>query len=427
LDKRYINVDALKKKHDGKHYDPDRNMGSGNFEIPDANEYSDYDLGIPHTGIVECFEMYVHLIPKHWKLGKSERRELWVFLVAHNDIVIQARPMGELHNQFPIDNMEYEADTHTMFTRSLMETVEPLNDALTWLINTHFYAVRKALNNQFIYDPSKVRGSDITDPEHGLLIRLKPEAYSQPGNLDGAIKQLQVFDVTKGHLTDMKVVMEMMQRVTGVNDIIMGMMSQGGRQTATEVRGASGGSANRLKSQAEFMSAMGFAPHSQRLLQTTQQHLDIERRYRIAGDLLPGGVQDTVVGPDQIAGFYDFVPVDGSLPIDKFALANLWREITAQSATVPQIAQQYDIGKMFAYTAQLAGAKNVQRFKIQMMPDEQLAMEAAKGNVIPLGGTYDAADAGRPATGGGAIAGEAEANNLRSIEPPQIPGVGGLA
>ena len=421
LSKKYMNVDVLKKKADGKYYDPDRDVGSGHFEIPDANEFDTEQLGIPYTGIVECFEIYVHLIPKLWKIGKSEKRELWVFVVAHNDIILSARPLGALHNEFPVDNMEYELDTHTMFKRSLLETVEPLNDALTWMMNSHFFAVRKALNNQFIYDPTKIRGGDLTDPEQGLLIRLKPDAYGTP--INQSFQQLQVTDVTKTHMQDMDILMEMMQRVTGINDIIMGMMNNGGRQTATEVRGAAGGSTNRLKGQAEYMSAQGFAPHSQRLLQTTQQHLDIERRYRIAGDLLPGSAKDMLIGPEQIAGFYDFVAIDGALPVDKFAQANLWKELTAQIAGSEGLQTQYDVGQIFAYTMQLAGAKNIQRFKIQAVPDGQIQNDLAAGNIIPIGGTYDAADG----AGQRGVPGEAEAGNVRLVEPRQIPGVGPLS
>lgn len=425
LSNKYMNVDALKRKAEGKYNDPDRNMGSGVFEIPDENEFNTDNLGIPHTGVVECFEIYVHLIPKLWKIGKSEKRELWVFVIAHNEIIISARPLGALHNEFPIDNMEYEIDSHTMFKRSLLETVEPLNDALTWLMNSHFFAVRKDLNNQFVYDPTKIRGSDLSNPENGLMIRLKPDAYGTP--INNTFQQLNSKVSTQTHMKDMTILMEMMQRVTGINDIIMGMMSNGGRQTATEVRGAAGGSTNRLKGQAEYMSAQGFAPHSARMLQTTQQHLDIERRYKIAGDLLPGALGDMIVGPAEIAGFYDFVAIDGSLPTDKFAQANLWKELTGQMAGSDGLQASYDIGKIFAYTMQLAGAKNIQRFKIQLTPDEEIARNVAAGNVIPIGGTYDAIDGAGQGTGEGRITGDAEASNVRLAEPTQIPGMGALS
>jgi hypothetical protein len=416
LDKRYINIDVLKKMGDLRANDPDRDYGDTEWDLPnDQMSLNTDNLGIPGTGIVKCYEMYVRLIPKLWNLGKGERSELWVFLVADNHVLIQARPLGELHNKFPIDVMEYEVDAHNLFKRSMLETVQPLNDALTWLINSHFFGVRKALNNQFVYDPSRIRGSDITDPEHGLLIRMKPNAYGQPiGNL---IQQMKTTDVTQNHINDSKVIMEYMQRISGVNDMILGMMNKSGRQTATEVRGASGFSMSRLKTQAEFMSAMGFGPHSQRLLQTTQQHLSIERKYKLAGDLLPGGPEEMMVNPEAIAGFYDFIPVDGSMPVDRFAQANLWKELLMQLNAVPQIAQQYDFAKMFAYTAQLAGAKNIQRFKVNLVPDQQLLRQQQAGNVIPLGGQD-----GGARTGGNA--GDDAGTIARINEPRQIAGVG---
>lgn len=428
---KYMNVDVLKNMFkDGKWVDPDRDTGSSNFPIPEVEERSDENLGIPHTGFVEGYEMFVRLIPSHWGLGKGTRREMWVFTIAKGCVIIEARPLGALHDEFPFDNMEYEIDAHTMFKRSMMETLQPLNDTLTWLFNSHFYAVRKSLNNQFIYDPLKVRGSDFTDPVEGQLIRLKPDAYGTP--INQVVQQLQVYDLTKNHINDSRTVMEMMQRVSGVNDMIMGMMSQGGRQTATEVRGAGGGSANRLKTQAEFMSAQGFAPHSIKLLQNTQQFLDVERMYRIAGDLLPGGKQELLVGPEQIAGFYDFVPVDGAMPMDKFAQANLWKELLMGVAGNEQLSSQYDIGKIFAYTAQLAGAKNIQRFKVQLVQDDMMHNAVHAGNVIPLGGGRNALDRAGSAgnsgvsQGGGVPSGD-EGSNPRLVEPRQLSGVGPLS
>lgn len=416
LDGVYMNVDILKRKGNRTSEDPDRDYGDGNWEIPNEENRMLYaDLEIPQTGFVKCYEMYVRLIPELWKLGKGRRNEIWVFLVADNDVLLQARPLGELHNQFPIDVMEHEIDAHNLFKRSMLEQLQPLNDALTWLLNTHFFGVRKALNNQFVYDPSRVQGSSITDPEQGLLIRLKPNAYGQP--ISNVIQQLQTVDVTKNHVNDSKVLMEYMQRISGVNDIVMGMMQQGGRQTATEVRGASGFSMSRLKTQAEFMSAMGFAPHSEKLLQATQQHLDIERAYRLAGDLLPGGPEEMIIDPERIAGFYDFIAVDGTMPVDRFAQANLWKEILVQLNAVPQVAQQYDFAKMFAYTAQLAGAKNIQKFRVNLVPDEQLLGQAQAGNVIPLENANGGSGARTRSAG-------PQGATPRTVEPRQIGGVG---
>lgn len=79
------------------------------------------------------------------------------------------------------------------------------------------------------------------------------------------------------------------------------------------------------------------------------------------------------------------MPVDGALPIDRMAQANLWKEILAGLTRMPpQIMQTYDVAKIFAWTASLGGLKNINQFKIQLLPDGQLANQAQAGNVIPM-------------------------------------------
>jgi hypothetical protein len=186
----------------------------------------------------------------------------------------------------------------------------------------------------------------------------------------------------------------MLQRVTGVTDNIMGMVNAGGRKTATEVRQSSTFGINRLKTTCEFFSAMGWSPFTQKLIQGTQQNYSSDQQYRIVGDIAafsPGFAQVT---PEMIAGFYDFVPVDGSMPVDRFAQANLWQTMLSQMTKVPQVMQQYDIGKMFGWVAQLAGMKNLQQFKVQIMDPGQLGQQVQAGNAVPI--TPGGADPGRP-------------------------------
>ena len=45
---------------------------------------------------------------------------------------------------------------------------------------------------------------------------------------------------------------------------------------------------------------------------------------------------------------------------------------------------QYDIGKIFAWVAQLAGLKNIKQFKVKVQDDEVVAREAERGNIIPI-------------------------------------------
>ena len=426
---KYMNVPDLRKKTGKKtgDFDEHRDNDEGVIELPGraADDHAGIDqttFAIPDTGRLEGYELLVRLVPKNWGLGKGKLTEKWVFTVI-NDVIIQARPLGELHDKFPFSALETEIDGYALFKRSMMEIAEPLNEVMSWLVNTHFFNIRKALNNMFFADPSRVRMGDFKNPDHGLAIRLRPEAYGTP--IANVIQQFQVNDVTQTHMQDTKIVAELMQLTLGINSQLMGLLETTGRKTATEVRGSTGFSMNRLKTQAEYMSAMGFAPHSQMMVQSTQQHLDIERYYKLTGDLMPGSDPNILVNPEAITGFFDYIPIDGTMPVDKLALANLWKELMLGVGQNEQLLLDYDIGKIFAYTAQLAGAKNIQRFKVNLTPDDQIARQRAAGNLVPTGGgsgtpvaTESFGNAGRNDPG------RLEDTAARVNEPKQLTGVG---
>jgi hypothetical protein len=380
IDKEYRNIDILQKM---------RRKGSEGFEermtaqVEQPDQLLDFDTrDIKDVGSIHVEELVIELIPKMWGLGNSESPEKWLFTIAEDKVVIGARPQGCYHNKYPFAVIEYELDAYALFKRSMLEVISPLQDTLDWLINSHLYNVRQTLNNQLVADPSKVVMKDLMDPRAGKLIRLRPDAYGT--DVRTVVHQLQVVDITQTHLRDMSVVTDFFQRATGVNDNIFGMVNSGGRKSATEIRSSNSFGVSRLKTETEVFSAFGFSPLSTILLQNTQQYYSADKQFRIAGDLLQGMPVWTQVNPDAIAGFYDYVPVDGALPVDRYAQANLIREAIMGAAKSPQIAQAYNMAGLFGYAMQLAGIKNIERFKVQVMPDQQVAQEAAAGNLTPL-------------------------------------------
>lgn len=381
---KYFNTAELRSQT--RFGDDERDKGSSNATtLPDVeNEY--LILGDSEDSVrpvVKAYELYVRVFPQEWKLADTSREEIWVITVRADDYkVFGVQPLGLYHGKFPIDILEQEPEAYSLFSRSMMEVMKPLNDAISWLVNSHMYNVRAALNNQFIYDPSMVVGKDLENPREGKLIRLKPGAYGR--DVRSVITQFPVQDMTRGHINDMQLWADMMQRLTGVSDNVMGMVNQGGRKTATEVRQSASLGINRLKTVCEFFSAMGFAPLSQKLLQQSQQFYNAEKQFRIVGDAANFAPGFARVTPETIAGFYDYIPVDGSIPIDRFAQANLWQMMLAQVSKVPQISQQYDLGRIFAWVSSLAGLKNVQQFRMQPMDPAALQNSVKAGNSVPL-------------------------------------------
>lgn len=362
-----------------------RGETSGWLERPRSINLETGEHNTRHPAWIGVYEVYVTLVPREWRLGNMEMPEIWVFTItADLATIIGAQPLGAIHCRYPFDVLEMEPETYGMWSRGIPDIMSDIQQTMDWLVNTHFFNVRAIANGRYIADPSKVDLSQLERGDPGWIIPLRPEAWGTVTDVRQVFNQIQLTDPTAQHFTDFERMFQIGERVSGISDQLMGAVGSG-RKTATEVRSAIGFGTNRLKMASEFMSASGFAPHSQMLVQNTQQYMDAPTTVRIVGDLLRNaGPKFLTVSPQDIGGFYDFVPVDGSLPVDRFAQATLWKDIMAQLLRFPELAQSYDWARIFSWVSNLAGLKNVDQFRIQVMPDEVLASEAGRGNVIPM-------------------------------------------
>lgn len=392
---RYFNIKQIMEK--GNQGDTDDRLSSTGHDtnLP-GEDINIYSAESDKPSSVDLYEFHWNVIPSELGLGSGSRPEKWVFTIANKNTVISAQPLGLAHNKYPFDVIPFEVEGYNVFNRSMLEVLDPLNKTMEWLFNSHFYNVRAALNNMFIADPSKVNIRDIEEPGPGKLIRLKPAAYGQ--DVRTMLSQFQVQDITRGNLSDSEMVGQLAQRITGVSDNVMGSVNSGGRKTATEVRSSTTFGINRLKTNCEWFSNVGFAPLASKLHMSSQQLYTGEKKFRIVGDQAMWAEPYMNVNPSMLAGMYDFVPIDGTMPVDRFAQVNLWQQLMSSMAKVPGALQQYDLSKIFAFVAQLGGLKNINRFKIQVVPDGMLQQQAAMGNVVPM--------------------------RTNPMEPGQIPGMG---
>lgn len=326
-----------------------------------------------HPDLVPVYEVFVQLVPADWSLGGSSYPTKWVFTITADwKTIIGAQPFGALHCRYPFSVNEIEPDAYALSNRGYPEINQGVQNSIDWLFNSHMYNVRAALNNLLVVDPSKVNMKDLTDPYPGGLVRLRPGARLTPGD---AVQQLQIADVTRTHPTDMNILVGIGERAHGVSDAMTGTQTKSGRRTATEIRSSNTAAAGRQKVTTEYMSVLGFQDFAEQILMNTQQYYDSEMKFRIVGDLAGiAGQSFMMVNPGLIAGNFDFVIADGAFPMDRMAQVNLWKEILQAIMASPQILMQYDLGSIFAYIAQLAGVRNVNRFKIEVMQPGQLPL-----------------------------------------------------
>lgn len=380
----YFNIDWLKKARMTT-VSNEEDTGSSQIDWPSGTDL-DYSDTLADVAYVKLLEAYIDIIPKDWKLGSGEMPEKWVFTCAMTGknvrYVIGAQPLGELHDRFPMFIQQYEVDGYALHTRSMYDILQPLQDTMNWLVNSHFYNIRASLNNMLVVDPSRLVLKDVLRPGPGKIIRARPSSYGQDVRL--AYSQLQVNDVTQNNMRDLEHVAQMMQRAVGVTDSLMGMMAQGGRRTATETRQSTSLSINRLKSVTEYWSATAWKSFAEVLLQMSQQHYDEELEFKIAGDLTGEAGALVKVGPEEIAGRFDYIPSDGNMPVDRSGQLVVWTQLLAQARQIPGLLQGFDLTRLFSYMAQLGGLNNVDQFKVQVVPDAVAQRQAATGQLIPV-------------------------------------------
>src|SRR5262245_28576577 len=378
------NVNELSTKYSGGRF---KMEGSVNLEKPSFDSYTFDDFGenTQHPAGIIAYEFYVDLIPSEWGVGSTSFPQKWCITITEDySLILGCSPLGHYHCDFPFSVLETEIEGYGMFTRGIPETMAGIQDTMDWLINTHFYNVRASVNNQFIVDPSKLVIKDIQNSGPGFVWRLRPEAYGT--DLNKMFTQVPVSDITRGHMTDFSAMFPIGERTLGINDQIMGSLSMGPKKTATEVRTSTGFGVNRLKTVTEYMSGTAFSPHARRIVQNSQQFYNGQQKLRRVGSFaMDAGSQFIMVSPDDIVGQFDLVPVDGVLPIDRMAQANLWKEIMGSLRMMPpQVAMSYDWARIFSWVANLAGLKNINQFKIQVSPDALLQQQVQQGNGVPI-------------------------------------------
>lgn len=344
---------------------------------------------------VDVVYLYINLIPKDWGLGEGEMPEKWLFAIAGDRVIIQAQPLNLDHDMFPVAICAPTFDGYSTSPLGRLELMGGMQELLDWFFNSHVANVRKTINDMIIYDPYVLNSDDISNPDPGKLVRTRRAAWGK--DIRGSVMQLQVNDITRAHVADAQVVMGLMNKVSGADDMLQGTLRSGGpeRLSAAEFSATSQAALGRLESMARIISSqliqdLGYmlAMHTQQFITQDvyistvgvepQQLLD-QFGDRIINERMKVSPWDLNIDYDVQTGQYD---TRGSQS------AELWIQLYQIIMQDPMLAQQYDTQRIFKYIATSLGAKNVDNFvrpaQPMLMPTEQVLQQADAGNMVPV-------------------------------------------
>lgn len=321
----------------------------------------------------------IEIIPKILGLSDSDLPEKWIFTILNKRQIVQAEPFEMDHGMHPVIVSEPYTVGYGFGQLGGADLSGDLQDTISWFVNAHVDNVRAIMNNMLVVDPSRVEMQDLKAQGPGKLIRLKRASYGQ--DVKEAVYQLAVQDVTKSHIGDLELLMRLADMLLGVNDNMRGIQNAGGRKTATEVRTTTESGASRLAASARLRSAQAIVPMANMMCLNLQQLMSQEFEFLVMGIADPA--KSFRVNPEHLTGDYYFPPHDGTLPIDRIAQLDIWKEIWMAVSTDPNLGMQYNGPQIFEFVAELGGARNISRFKMQMGSEDQVAAQAQAGNIVP--------------------------------------------
>lgn len=346
------------------------------------------------TNPVDVITLYVKIIPKDHELGSGEYPEKWVFKLAADCVLIEAHSLGLWHDDFPIALGAPEFDGYSTCPISRLETLFGLQGTLDWLFNAHVTNVRKAINDVLIYDPFLINGEDLKKPEEGKLIRTRRPAWGK--GVKDSIMQLPVSDVTRGHIADSAFIVQWMQRIGISDDSTMGGLRQGGpeRLTEGEFQGTKQGTFSRMNRIVQILSYQGLNDIGNFFAAHTQQFLTQDVFVKVTGDWQRKLQEEYgadapnrfAVSPQDLDVNYDVSVREGVIPGSNYS--QVFERMFDQISNNPELAQRFDLTKIFLHIARNNGAKNADEFirntQVSTQPNAEVLAQAQAGNAIPV-------------------------------------------
>jgi hypothetical protein len=343
-------------------------------------------------------KMFIRLIPKDWGLSNNEYPEMWYFELGADEIVLKAKPANLDHNKYPVSVIAPDYDGYSLAPISRIEILYGMQGVLDFMFNSHVANVRKAINDMIIYDPYLVNSNDLKNPSPGKLIRLRRPAWGK-GVKDVAM-QLGISDVTRGNIADSTWLVQWMDRISGADSAMSGSLRQGGpdRLTGAEFQGTRAGGLNRLERIAKVVGMQGLQDIGMFFGYHNKQMMTNDSYIRMAGDWQDVLMQEygqsmdrgrIIVSPDQLDINYNVMVRDGSIPGGNYA--DVWVQLFQILGQNPQLAQNFDVVRIFTHIARNLGAKNVNDFvkrgggiQPKSMSNEAVSQQVQAGNLVPL-------------------------------------------
>jgi hypothetical protein len=328
------------------------NMASTNW-LAWAGMENASSTSIRYSNMYKVTTLYARILPDDFKmLGAVAPKtpQVWKLIIVNNKVVVYAERLTNAHGLIPIFFMQPLNDGLGYQTKSFADNIVGIQEITSALANSSIHARRRAVSDRMLYDPSRVSPGAINNEAANAKIPVRPSAYQD--DLSKAIYPIPFNDNQfQFNQAEMNQFLTLANQISGLNPVRQGQF-QKGNKTRTEFTDTMNYANGRDETIAISLEGTFFTPLKEVLKLNILQYQP--------GVSIFNPEQGSLVTVDPIRlrqANVVFKVSDGRVPSDKLIDGESMSLAMQTIASVPALAQAYNIAPLFSYLMKMRGAK----------------------------------------------------------------------
>lgn len=287
---------------------------------------------------------YARIVPSDYGISSPAQHvpQIWKFMFVNNQVLIHAERQTNAHNNIPILFMQPLEDGLGYQTKSLAQNSAPFQNVASALVNSSIAARRRSLADRGIYDPSRIDAKHINNDSASAKIPVRPAAYGKP--LSEAYYPIPYRDEQSAQaMADMQVMLKLNEHVTGLNPAQQGQFVKGNK-TLFEYQDVMSNANARQQTTSILLETQFFTPLKEILKLNVLQYQGPDAVFSRELE------EEVIIDPVTLRkANLSFKVSDGLVPTSKQMNSESFTAAAQTIASVPQLAQAYNIGPLFSY------------------------------------------------------------------------------
>jgi hypothetical protein len=298
-------------------------------------------------GTIECFVLFIRAKPSTLRMYDDDKEfEIIKILTTSTGDVLSVQCQPNKHDQFPYAFAESLPNSVRQYSPGWGLKCKPVQDRIDDLNVTHSTAMKR-MGNILLIDSTKCDASNLLTPDKNGLMILRTE-QGRGASAEDCVKQIPLLDTTANYNEEADRWEKKMENMTGANSYAQGE-TQDPSQTLGQFDATKRMTTGRVTSIARLLAEQGIMPQTMRWVSNFIQFASDEQMVRIGGKGVeydpenPKKKNYKVIRGTDLAGSYDVVPADCSLPgADSKIVAAAARTIEAYAGN-PALAPAFDV------------------------------------------------------------------------------------